>query len=83
MRPFVIPACLLLAAGTLAATVSGVSAAAAPAAARPVTAGSALASRPGRPPVAYVLNDGVLKHDAGTVTPINTATNRARAGPSR
>jgi DNA-binding beta-propeller fold protein YncE len=48
-----------------------------PAAARPASERSEVASRPGRPPIAYVITDGVLDHGAGTVTPVNTATNQA------
>jgi YVTN family beta-propeller protein len=48
-----------------------------PAAARPAADQSVVASRPGRPRIAYIITDGVLDHGAGTVTPVNTATNQA------
>jgi YVTN family beta-propeller protein len=78
MGRFVSSACVLLAAGMLAAAITDtLITLGTPAAARPAADRSAVVSRPGQPRIAYVISDGVLDHGAGTVTPVSTATNRA------
>jgi hypothetical protein len=74
VRALVSRACVLLAAGTVAAALSSALATAVPAAATSATA------RPvpqNRPPVAYVLSTNVLCGNASAVTPISTVGNKA------
>jgi len=78
MGRFVSSACVLLAAGMLAAAITDtLITLATPATARPAADRSAVASRAGQPRIAYVITSGVLDHGAGTVTPVNTATDQA------